>query len=64
MLARLGRIALLTWLTACAGERASPPPPKAQQPSVLDRAVEPVVKQIGGRIGPQGGILIPTQPKP
>lgn len=59
---RLGCAALLAGLSACAETRHAPPPPPARQPSVLDRAVAPAVNQLGGRIGPQGGIEFPVQP--
>ncbi|MGO1080260.1 hypothetical protein [Inquilinus sp. CA228] len=63
-LLRIGAAVLLTALSACSGEWGPAPPPKPKQPSVLDRAVEPVVKDLGGRVGPQGGIVFPSQPQP
>lgn len=59
---RLGCAALLAGLSACAETGRAPPPPQAKQPSVLDRAIAPAVNQLGGRIGPQGGIMFPVQP--
>lgn len=59
---RLAGMALLAGLSACAEVGHAPPPPQARQPSVLDRAVAPVVKQLGGRIAPQGGLEFPAQP--
>jgi len=58
----VGCAALLAGLSACAETRHPPPVPQTRQPSVLDRAVEPAVHQLGGRIGPQGGIEFPVQP--
>jgi hypothetical protein len=59
---RLGCAALLAGLSACAETGHAPPPPQTRQPSVLDRAVAPAVNQLGGRIGPQGGIEFPVKP--
>ncbi|KGM35001.1 hypothetical protein [Inquilinus limosus] len=59
---RLAGALLLAGLSACAGPGRAPPPPQAKQPSVLDRAIAPAVKQLGGRIAPQGGIEFPVQP--
>ena len=61
-LSRAGSAVLLAALSACAGEWGPAPPPKPRQPSVLDRAAEPVVKELGGTVGPQGGIVFQGQP--
>lgn len=61
-LSRIGAAVLLAGLSACAGEWRPAPPPKPKQPSVLDRAAEPLVKDLGGSVGPQGGIVFQSQP--
>jgi len=49
-------------LAACGSEPPKPPPPK--QPSVLDKAVAPAAGLLGVKVGPQGGLMLPTKPKP
>jgi hypothetical protein len=61
-LSKIGATVLLAALSACSGEWGPAPPPKPKQPSVLDRAAEPLVKDLGGTIGPQGGIVFQGQP--
>jgi len=61
-LAAFAAIVPLVWLTACAG--TAEPPPRAKQPSVLDRVVAPAVGQIGVKVSPQGGLVIPNKPAP
>jgi len=62
MLSRIVVAVLLAALSACSGERGPAPLPKPKQPSVLDRAAEPLVKDLGGTVGPQGGIVFQGQP--
>ncbi len=61
-LLRIGAATLLVGLSGCSGDWGPAPPPKPKQPSVVDRAAEPLVKDLGGRIGPQGGIVFGGQP--
>jgi hypothetical protein len=61
-LTAVAAIVPLAWLTACAG--TAEPPPRAKQPSVLDRTVAPAVGLIGVKVAPQGGLQIPTKPAP
>jgi hypothetical protein len=49
-------------LAACAD--AAPKPPLPKQPSVLDKTVAPAVGLLGVKVGPQGGLLLPTKPRP
>lgn len=59
---RVLALGLIAALAACSSRGSAPPPPPAKQPSVVDRAVAPVVQDLGGRIGPQGGIVFQEKP--
>ncbi len=61
-LSRIAAAVLLVGLTGCSGEWGPVPPPKSKQPSVLDRAAEPLVKDLGGTVGSQGGIVFQGPP--
>lgn len=59
---RLSSLCLLCLplLTACDEQgrlKPAEPPPYQNQPSTVDKAIEPLVQRLGGRIGPTGGII-------